>query len=755
MQFDVTRLDSAPRWLGVWSVWMVGIVLLVGGSLPASDAATRGTLRIGVFQVDATPPLGSPVAYAPARSIEDPLSARGIVLVGAGPPIVLCAVDWIGIGNGGHDVWRDSLAQAAGTTRDRVAVHALHQHDGVRCDFTAEELLAAQGLGGRRFDVAFARQTIENTARAVRESLENLQPVSHLGVGKAKVEKVASNRRILGPDGRVTISRSSSYRIPEPLLSRLSVAARANGYELSAARVEEALAAPEGVIDPWLKMLTFFVQDRPIVSLSYYSTHPQSHFGKGDVTSEFVGLARAEREQALGGMTLVHFNGAGGNVAAGKYNDGTPEARVMLTERMAEGMRRAWEATEKVPLSADEVDWRVEPVRLPVAAHLDPGQLRATLEDPAADEGERLAAAGKLAFVLRMTHGDPIELACLQLGNVHILHMPGELFVEYQLAARRMKPDAVVCMAAYGDYAAGYIGTEIAYSQGGYETQPSASNVSPEVERVLMNGMRRLLHPVRRASSPRVRVTFAAMGDVPYAPEEDVLLPRQIEELPMEAAFVVHLGDIKTGRSPCDETVYAKVAGMLARSRAPLFIIPGDNEWNDCPDPEDAWRLWEKYFQRFDERWTNRPAVFRQLEREENFSFVQGGVLFLGLNLVGGRVQDEAEWRRRHAENLDWMQRNLRRFGSHVSAMIVFGHANPQRRHDDFFGLFVEEARAFEKPILYLHGDGHRWIHDRPFDARNILRVQVDQGGSAPPILIRVSDDPEEPFVFDRRRDAP
>ena len=50
--------------------------------------------------------------------------------------------------------------------------------------------------------------------------------------------------------------------------------------------------------------------------------------------------------------------------------------------------------------------------------------------------------------------------------------MPGELFIEYQLAAEKMRPDATVCMAAYGDYGPGYIGTEIAYTQGGYETGP-------------------------------------------------------------------------------------------------------------------------------------------------------------------------------------------------------------------------------------------------------------------------------------------
>jgi hypothetical protein len=71
--------------------------------------------------------------------------------------------------------------------------------------------------------------------------------------------------------------------------------------------------------------------------------------------------------------------------------------------------------------------------------------------------------------------------------------MPGELFVEYQLAAQAMRPDLFVAMAAYGEYAPAYIGTAIAYAQGGYETEPRSSNVAPEVEGVLLNGMRHLL----------------------------------------------------------------------------------------------------------------------------------------------------------------------------------------------------------------------------------------------------------------------
>src|SRR5258707_11683066 len=98
--------------------------LLAGGPAGAAEES----LRVGVFRIDVSPPLGSPVAYAPARKIEDPLSARGIVLLGAEKPIVLCAVDSIGIGNEGFEQWREGLANAVGTTANRVTVHVLHQH---------------------------------------------------------------------------------------------------------------------------------------------------------------------------------------------------------------------------------------------------------------------------------------------------------------------------------------------------------------------------------------------------------------------------------------------------------------------------------------------------------------------------------------------------------------------------------------------------------------------------------------------------
>src|SRR3954463_12821888 len=100
-----------------------------------SAAPKSEPLKVGVFAVDASPPVGSPMAYDPTKGVAHPLSCRGVVLVGEGKPVVLCALDWIGIGNDGNVEFRRALAEAAGTDPKRVAVHTLHQHDAPTCDF--------------------------------------------------------------------------------------------------------------------------------------------------------------------------------------------------------------------------------------------------------------------------------------------------------------------------------------------------------------------------------------------------------------------------------------------------------------------------------------------------------------------------------------------------------------------------------------------------------------------------------------------
>jgi hypothetical protein len=450
--------------------YIICFLALVAFCLTCCDGVHAQKLKVGVFEADVTPPVGSPVAYAITRSVVDPLSARGVVFFIEGQqPIVLCAVDWIGIANEGQDVWKKALAAAANTSTDRVSVHALHQHDGVQCDITMEKIMRSYGIKKTPFDSVFQRNAIHNVAAAVAVAAKNPQQVTHIGFGEAKVEKVASNRRILGADGKVEFSRWSS------------------GNDSA------TMAKPEGLIDPWLKSVSLWNNNKAVAVLTYYATHPQSYYGKGDVTCEFVGRARNNRQQSLDGLPHIHFNGAGGNITAGKYNNGTDSLRQLLTQRMEHAMQQAWSDTRKRAITNSAV-WNTATVTLPVATNSDAQKLRAVLADTGAKHPDVIAAAERLAWLERNKSGSaPVTVSALRLGKIWLLNLPGELFVEYQLAAQKMKPGEEVCTAAYEEYGPGYIGTAIAYEQGGYETSAASSGVAPAVEAVLMDAIRKVL----------------------------------------------------------------------------------------------------------------------------------------------------------------------------------------------------------------------------------------------------------------------
>lgn len=443
------------------------IVIFLAGGLIASRGVAESP-RVGVFQIDASPNVGSPLAYDPCVGVTDPLSLSGVVLIGSGDPIVACAVDWIGISNDAHRELRERLAKAAGTTPERVTVHALHQHDAPRVDFSAAAILDHYGIAQNAFDVPWARDVFARAADAVRQAAAEAVPFNRVGVGVAEVEDVASNRRLMNAEGQVIATRYTACRDPK------------------------LRAMPTGTIDPKLRALSFWRDEQPIVVLTYYATHPQSYYRTGLANPDFPGYARDAR-QAQTGVPHIHFNGAGGNIGAGKWNDGSPEYRQILADRVADGMRRAYEATAFRAVGVDDLAWESVAVRLPLAEHLDEGKLVGQLSGPDADPASALGAATKLAWLKRNQAGDTVDIGCLTIGDASVLHMPGELFVEYQLAAAELRPDRQVMMAAYGEYGPGYIGTKTAYGQGGYETSDRASKVAPEVEGVLVGAMQKLL----------------------------------------------------------------------------------------------------------------------------------------------------------------------------------------------------------------------------------------------------------------------
>jgi hypothetical protein len=239
-------------------------------------------------------------------------------------------------------------------------------------------------------------------------------------------------------------------------------------------------------------------------------------------------------------------------------------------------------------------------------------------------------------------------------------------------------------------------------------------------------------------------IIFSATGDVPYSLSEVPVFQQQIADhnLYSPAEFFVHLGDIKNGSSPCNESAYSSVAGYLMELAVPVFIVPGDNETTDCTDEVQAWNFWVQYFMDFELNFCGAPLAEKQTARPENFAFIRKGVLFIGINLpsdVSVPIQ---------TDDADWVEQQLEEKVSQVRGAVIFSQVGPGGGESTFFNRFVPAAQTFAKPVLFLHGSGHSWIMDHPFSASNVLRVQVNDGGSEAPVQITVTMDTQNMFAF-------
>lgn len=448
---------------------LAGAVATLAAWQPSPAAADRrGSVHLAGFRFDVSPPLGHALCggwIKPVVAYDDPLEAIGLVLLGADKPIVICAVDWTGLLNSAHLAWREALADAAGTTADRVAVQCIHQHNAPFACLDAQQIVSAYPELPPIVDVDFFQRCLDRARRAVKSALARAQPVTHVAAGQERVERVAANRRFVGPDGKISDWRGSSSRNP---------------------RHKEL---PEGLIDPWLKTVAFFNGRDKLAACHYYATHPMSYYGDGRVSSEFVGLARKRRQQQDPDCTHIYFTGCAGNVAAGKYNDGSPEARVALTERMYAALIASERELEPRPV--EHVSWQTHEVLPPPNEAFDSQRLEREIADGANKVVARNRPAYTLAWLRRCAAGkQPIVLSALHVDNTTLLHMPGESFVEYQLRAQEAAGGRFVATAAYGDGGPWYIPTAEAYPQGGYEV--SVAFCGPAVDGLLTDGMRQL-----------------------------------------------------------------------------------------------------------------------------------------------------------------------------------------------------------------------------------------------------------------------
>lgn len=294
--------------------------------------------------------------------------------------------------------------------------------------------------------------------------------------------------------------------------------------------------------------------------------------------------------------------------------------------------------------------------------------------------------------------------------------------------------------------------------------------------------------------SPETTVTFCAHGDVPYTRIQARKLKKQMMELSSatvsasdaavvieeqeeqedamdDIEFMIHLGDIRMAgpNRPCVASDYESVGELLRLSPVPVFMILGDNDVHDCPDPEEGLQLWRAVFRNFEStQWNHSFSVHRPREYPENFTFQHKNVLFIGVNIVGERTNDEniEMVTQRLTAQVNWVMEVMRQYQMEcirkrmVGRIVLFYHANPGPHTRPFFKPlrhFIGNDLNHTIPVLFMNGDAHRWMYQpRFYNETSLLRITVT--GLAVEPLLKVTipmdgiyQDPTRAFLIDRR----
>lgn len=274
---------------------------------------------------------------------------------------------------------------------------------------------------------------------------------------------------------------------------------------------------------------------------------------------------------------------------------------------------------------------------------------------------------------------------------------------------------------------------------------------------------------------------FFAVGDLPYGESEVAPLQALLAAAAIQAPpFIVHVGDIKSGSSPCTDAQLQSIAGLFRALPVPLVYTPGDNEWTDCGrwaagglDPRARLARVREVF--YGDPGVLRLAALGVTQAGERFpeiyGFVMDEVLFVALHVVGsdnGYAADDpaamAEFRARAAANRDFLTRALASpQGRDARALVIMMQADPQFDQSPgprgFRGLraqLVALMGQFPGPVLVIHGDTHHYRHDHPLldPARGtpferFTRVEVPGSPIVGGVWIRVDPRAPEPFASD------
>jgi hypothetical protein len=286
---------------------------------------------------------------------------------------------------------------------------------------------------------------------------------------------------------------------------------------------------------------------------------------------------------------------------------------------------------------------------------------------------------------------------------------------------------------------------------------------------------------------------FVALGDMPYGAPEKVYGPYEQLIRTVNArrpALVIHVGDVKSGSTPCSDELLRDQRAFLDRFEAPVLYTPGDNEWTDCHrekaggfDPLERLAFLRRSF--FDDPSRSLGGAPVTVESQalimpaghadfpENQRYRHGGVLFVTLHVVGSNNNFEirspaaaSEFFARERAALAWLSDSFAEAARNGDRAVVVAiqadmfESGFDREKETFAGhsgfgrigsALAREAAAFARPVLLIYGDSHLLRLDQPFrrTAPNLLALQVF--GDEDMHAVEVGIDTDDPAVFSFR----
>ena len=285
--------------------------------------------------------------------------------------------------------------------------------------------------------------------------------------------------------------------------------------------------------------------------------------------------------------------------------------------------------------------------------------------------------------------------------------------------------------------------------------------------------------PSARGAAP---VEVALIADTPYGDAQRQQFPALVEAINADpqVRMVLHAGDVKSGGSTCDDARFADLAALYGTFADPFVLTPGDNEWTDCHRaaagrylPTERLEAVRRVFYPEPGRTLGRrsTSVVTQAQDPEHAAYVENvrftlsRVTVATVHVVGSENDLEpwsqldggdrpalrlAEFEARQAAALDWIDAAFDEAEATGAAGVLLMMQAEPLASPGFQAVrdrIVARSLAFERPVLLVHGDEHRYEQEPAYaGVPNLTRLETF--GDTAVDWLRLSIDPRDPDVF-------